>query len=224
MDADLLARAGLEPEGAWGIVAEGSLPARRKRPGLTGPIDTAFDAPFVVVPPRGPGISPEIDRYTRGEFDHLRRRWHDLYRGELPVIDAAEVTADVLREKNLVLFGDPRSNPLLARAAAGLPLTWTAEGVVLGAGAAGERRFPPGHVPALIFPNPLLPPEGPPRVLLLNSSLTFREEHDANNALQNRRLPDWAVIDIAVPPDGRDPGRVVAADFFDEDWRVRPAP
>jgi len=31
------------------------------------------------------------------------------------------------------------------------------------------------------------------------------------------------VIDLAVPPDGRDPGRIVAADFFDEAWGVKPS-
>ena len=71
-----------------------------------------------------------------------------------------------------------------------------------------------------------IPPPAPaaaPRYVVLNSGFTFREEHDVNNALQNRRLPDWAVIDLAVPPDGRDPGRIVAADFFDEAWGVKPS-
>lgn len=220
-DGVVLARAGLAPEGAWGIVEESSLPRLRKRPGLTGPIDEAFDAPFVVVPPSGPGLSPTIDRFTRGEFEHLRRRWHDLYRGELPVIEAAAVTDEMLRDKNLVLFGDPRSNRIVARIMPGLPLEWTGEGVVIGPGSPGERRHPAGHVPLMAFPNPLLPPEATPRLVVLNSGITFREIHDANNALQNRRLPDWAVVDPSVPPDGRDPGRVVDADFFDEAWRVK---
>ena len=33
--------------------------------------------------------------------------------------------------------------------------------------------------------------------------------------------PDWAVIDIRVPANSRFPGKVVAADFFDEQWRVK---
>lgn len=220
--AVVLARAGLAPDGAWGIVDVTALPTRRKRPGLTGPIDEAFDAPFVVVPPVGPGISPAVDHFVAEEFAHLKRRWHDLYRGELPVVEARDVSDEILRTKHLVLFGDESSNPLIARALPGLPLRWTPEGVVLGPGTAGERRFPgAGQVPVLIHPNPLAPTAAP-RYLVLNSGFTFREEHDVNNALQNRRLPDWAVIDLAVPPDGRDPGGIVAADFFDEAWGVKP--
>ena len=222
--AVVLARAGLARDGAWGIVDSSALPTRRKRPGLTGPIDEAFEAPFVVVPPVGPGLSPSVDRFVAEEFAHLKRRWHDLYRGELPVVEARDVSDEILRTKHLVLFGDERSNPLIARALPGLPLRWTPEGVVLGPGSAGERRFPgAGQVPVLIHPNPLSPPDADQRYLVLNSGFTFREEHDVNNALQNRRLPDWAVIDLAVPPDGRDPGGIVAADFFDEAWSVKPA-
>ena len=219
--AVVLARVGLALDGAWGVVDAATLPLHRKRPGLTGPIDEAFDAPFVVVPPVGPGLSPAVDRFVAEEFAHLKRRWHDLYRGELPVVEANDVTDEILRTKHLVLFGDESSNPLVARALPGLPLRWTPEGIVFGPGTAGERRFPgAGHVPVLIHPNPLAPAAAP-RYVVLNSGFTFREEHDVNNALQNRRLPDWAVIDLAVPPDGRNPGRVVAADFFDEAWGVK---
>ena len=222
-DTVVLARAGLAPDGAWGIADETALPARRKRPGITGPIDEAFDAPFVVVPPSGPGFSPAVDRFVAEEFAHLRRRWHDLYRGDLPVVQAGDVTDEILRTKNLVLFGDPRSNPLVARVLPSLPLAWTAEEVVVGPGSAGERRHAAaGHVPVLIHPNPLLPEGAAPRALVLNSGFTFREGDDRSNSLQNRRLPDWAVIDIAVPPDGDAPGRIVAADFFDEAWGVKP--
>jgi hypothetical protein len=31
------------------------------------------------------------------------------------------------------------------------------------------------------------------------------------------------VIDTAIPADGRDPGGIVAADFFDETWGVKRA-
>jgi len=78
------------------------------------------------------------------------------------------------------------------------------------------------HVPVLIQPNPLAPPSAaaPGRYVVLNSGITFREEDDKSNALQNARLPDWAVIDLLTPPDGLAPGRIVAAEFFDEAWQV----
>ena len=57
------------------------------------------------------------------------------------------------------------------------------------------------------------------KYLVVNSGLTFREGHDRTNSLQNPKLPDWAVIDIRQPPNDLTPGKVVAADFFDESWQ-----
>jgi hypothetical protein len=51
--------------------------------------------------------------------------------------------------------------------------------------------------------------------------MTFREEHDRTNSQQNPKLPDWAMLDVLSPPDGRRAGDVKAAGFFDEEWRVR---
>ena len=204
--------------GAWRVTTAAELPAHRKRPGLTGPIDDAFNAPFIVVPPAGPGIDPAIDRFVTSEFEHFRRRWHDLFRGELPVVAAADVTAAMLLDHHLVLFGDPVSNPLVARVLPGLPLRWTREEVAI----AGRHHGAQDHVPVLIQPNPLCPSTAAAagRYVVLNSGVTFREEDDASNAWQNPKLPDWAVIDITLPPDGRMPGRITAAGFCDERWRV----
>ena len=73
-------------------------------------------------------------------------------------------------------------------------------------------------MPILIYPNPL----NPARYVVLNSGFTFREYDYLNNARQVPKLPDWAVIDLRTRPDWRYPGKVVAADFFGEDWQVRP--
>jgi hypothetical protein len=57
--------------------------------------------------------------------------------------------------------------------------------------------------------------------VVLNSGPTFREGHDRTNSLQNPKLPDWAVVDLATPPDAQTPGKVVDAGFFDEEWKWR---
>jgi len=214
----VLARDGLRRDGDWRIAAAADLPPLRKRPGLTGPIDDAFTTPFVVVAPTGPGIDPAVDRFIAAELAHFRRRWRDLFRGELPVVAAADVTDAMLRSKNLVLFGDPVSNPWIARTLADLPFTWTRDELVV----AGRRHAAAGHVPVLVRPNPLAPPTAadPGRYLVINSGVTFREEADSSNSWQNPKLPDWAVVDISVPPDGRSPGRIVDAGFCDEAWRI----
>jgi hypothetical protein len=60
------------------------------------------------------------------------------------------------------------------------------------------------------------------KYVVLNSGVTFREAHDRTNSLQNPKLPDWAVIDLSQPPDAATPGRIAAADFFDEEWKLAP--
>jgi len=220
-DPLVVARKELHPDGAWRIAMADDLPPMRKRPGLTGPIDDAFTKPFIVVPPVGPGFDPAVDRFVNGEFEHFRRRWRDLFRGELPVVAAADVTDAMLRDKNLVLFGDPLSNPLIAKVLPGLPIHWTSEGLAV----AGQIHAATSHVPVLIHPNSLVPPTAASagRYVVLNSGFTFREDADISNSWQNPKLPDYAVVDISVPPNGRSPGRIAAAGFYDEAWRIATA-
>jgi hypothetical protein len=41
-----------------------------------------------------------------------------------------------------------------------------------------------------------------------------------NNARQVPKLPDWAIVDLRTPPNSRAPGKIVAADFFNESWEL----
>ena len=51
--------------------------------------------------------------------------------------------------------------------------------------------------------------------------LTLRVWADTNS-MQNPKLPDWAVVQVGpdTPPTDESPGKVVAAGFFDEQWRL----
>ena len=111
-------------------------------------------------------------------------------------------------DKRLMLFSG-RANPELAAKIAGrLPVKWTAQGVVMGS----DRFSAETHAPILIYPNPL----NPKKYVVLNSGFTFREFDYLNNARQIPKLPDYAVVDTATPPDDRWPGKIVLAGFFDE--------
>ena len=89
----------------------------------------------------------------------VRTEWAKWMRGDLPSTTVAETG------KNLVLFGDPESNPIIRRINAKLPIRWSGENIV-----AGEQRFPAReHTLALIYPNPL----DPDHYVVLNSGLTF---------------------------------------------------
>jgi hypothetical protein len=69
----------------------------------------------------------------------------------------------------------------------------------------------------MIYPNPL----NPDKYIVLNSGFTYREFAYLNNARQVSKLPDWAIIDLRQPADSQWPGKIVAADFFDEEWRIK---
>lgn len=208
----------LHRRGDWKVVSEEE-PIRglSKRPGLQGPIDDAFLEPFLVVLPGSSAAAGASQPWLDAELNRFRERWRGVFRGELRIKSAKDVTPQDIERFHLVVWGTPATNSILHQAmsakAGSPPLTWTSEEVVV-----GQRRFPAkNHLPVFVYPNPL----NPRRYLVVNSGPTFREAHDRTNSLQNPKLPDWAIIEVSNLPDGNSPGPVVAADFFDEAWRVK---
>lgn len=193
--------------------------AHAKKHDLQGPIDDAFKRAFLVVLPDGKPGAGAVDAWVQGEAEHFLKRWPGLMRGDVITKAAADVTEADMAAHHLVLWGTPATNSLIAKvlAASGankMPLAWNNKSVTI-----GTQTFPAiNHVPVLCYPNPL----SPGKYVILNSGLTFREAHDRTNSLQNPKLPDWAVLDISEPPANETPGKVVAADFFDEHWNVIP--
>lgn len=191
-----------------------------KSPGLQGPIDDAFTQPFLCVRGTGKPWNPAVQAWSEANLKRFAYEWSRYLRGDLPVKDDTEVTPEDLRRFNLVLFGDPGSNPWILQALPRLPLRWTAKELRL-----GDRRYPAGeHVPALIYPNPLPGADG--RYLVLNSGHTFHEkELGSLNYLLFPRLGDWAVLRVGArkPDNPSEPleEEVLQAGFFDEQWRFR---
>ena len=134
--------------------------------------------------------------------DARTKKADELAEGDGPKLSATD---------NLVLFGTPRSNPLIAQMLDKLPIKWTDQTVGM-----GDLEFDASKVvPVLIYPNPM----DPSKYVVLNSGLTFREAHDKTNSQQNPKLPDWAFVDVTQPPTDELPGKVLAAGFFDEEWQ-----
>jgi pimeloyl-ACP methyl ester carboxylesterase len=191
---------------------------RGKSPQMQGPIDDAFLDPFLVVLPSGKSMHPRVQQWIDFEIAHLRERWAATFRGELPVKLDTKVTDNDMKYQHIVCFGDPTSNVVLKRALEQLPVKWDQKTLTFN----GQSYEAATHVPLMIYPNPLQPPTPIRRAyIVLNSGPTFREAHDRTNSLQNPKLPDWAIVDVTTPPDGEKPGKVVAADFFDEEWKVK---
>jgi predicted esterase len=191
-----------------------------KTRGCQGPIDDAFRNRFLVVRPTGKCRSAALQRWIDFELAHLLDRWRATFRGEPLVKNDTDITPeDLSSDVNLILWGDEQANRVIAGLNAKLPIRWDGDQVVV-----GSKSFPAaGHVPVFIHPKPLPPKEGGTRgYLVLNSGPTFREAHDATNSQQNPKLPDWAIVDLSQPPDDKSPGKIVAADFFDEEWKLKP--
>jgi pimeloyl-ACP methyl ester carboxylesterase len=197
--------------GRWAAVdrADASL---RKRPGLQGPIDVAFMDSFVMVKPTGQSMIPETGAWVNSEMNRAIAAWRSQFRGDAQVRLDTEITDELIRDNNLVLWGDPGSNRFLARIADKLPIRWTSAGITV-----GKETFPAAtHALIAIYPNPL----NPSRYVVLNSGPTQREFDYLNNARQVPKLPDYSVVDLATPPGPRWPGRIALAGFFGERWQL----
>jgi hypothetical protein len=193
--------------------------APRKVHDLQGPIDDAFTDAFIFVVPSGKSAATEVSGWVVAEQNRAIREWRRQFRGEPQVRQDRLLTDEEIAGNNIVLWGDPQSNQVLARiiekAPGKLPISWTKEAIVV-----GKQSFPADrHALIAVYPNPL----NPRRYLVLNSGFTFREYDYLNNARQTPKLPDWAVVDVSTKPDARWPGKVVAADFFGERWELKPA-
>lgn len=206
-------------DGKWGLylvptVNDGDL---RKRHGLQGPIDDAFMDKFVMVRPTGKTPNEKVATWIAGEMNHAVDHWRKQFRGELQPVDDINVTDAMIANSNLVLWGDPKSNSVLAKIADKLPITWLVGNKDKGVVRYGQRVYDVDHhVPVLIYPNPL----NPKKYVVLNSGFTFREYDYLNNARQIPRLPDWAILDINQPRTSQRPAGIADAGFFDERWQL----
>lgn len=181
-----------------------------KQPGLCGPIDHAFMSEFVFVRPTGKALNDKVGAWANSEFDHAVSFWRKVFRGDVRVKDDKAISADDIANSNLVLWGDPSSNAVLAKLLPKLPLQWTGEKLVFGS----QTYSATEHAPVLVYPNPL----NPARYIVINSGPTMREEPLLNNAQQVAKLPDWAVVNLNTPADPKNPGEIVNAGFFDAHW------
>jgi dienelactone hydrolase len=209
-------------EGKWGVaLPERLLTERLRQPqkvtGLQGPIDDAFTAPFLCVRGTGEPWNPEVARYAQAALERFRVEWSKYLRGDLPVKDDVEVSADDLAGRHLILFGDPGSNSLIAQVLPGLPFRWTRKEITWG----GKSQEAANHVPVLIYPSPL----APDRYVVLNSGHTFHAyELERTNALLFPRLGDHALLKLVGGEKDPLAVEVTGAGLFDDFWRATEKP
>ncbi len=185
----------------------------QKAPGLQGPIDDAFMTGFLCVRGTGKPWNPAVYEHSEASLKRFAQEWDKFMRSPLPIKDDVEVNDEDIAGRNLILFGDPGSNRLIAQLLDSLPLKWTPKEVTLGPLSGDAAK----HVPVLIHPSPL----NVERYVVLNSGHTFRAaDFLGTNALLYPRLGDYALLKLA---DEKEPLKteVVGAGLFDEFWHFR---
>jgi hypothetical protein len=198
-------------DGKWSAEPKPKAGLPTKSHASQGPIDDAFIDRFIFVRPTGKPLNPDVGVWAKSELERAITEWRRVFRGDAIVKDDTAITPEDIAGANLVLWGDPASNSLMAKVLPSLPLKWTANSVEL-----GKAKLDAAHyAPVLIHPNPL----NQKRYVVLNSSFTFRMGSRTSNSLQTPKLPDWALIDLRTPPNDTEPGLIYDAGFFDENWR-----
>ncbi len=191
-----------------------------KRPGLQGPLDDAFARPFLCVRGTGKPWHPAVAAWADANLKRFTDEWRRHYRGYLPVKNDTDVTEADVRQRNLILFGDPGSNPWISKVLPQLPLQWTRDSLQLGK----ERHPAADHGVQLICPNPL--PGAERNYVVLNSGHTYHDSELRFSYMVFPRLGDWAIFKVgdnpADAPAAKVGETVVTSGFFNEAWKAAP--
>jgi hypothetical protein len=165
------------------------------------------------VQPSGVPLNAESGKWVEEELTRATNAWRAQFRGYTRLKRDTEITEADILANHLVVWGDPQSNKLLVKMAKRLPVKWSGREVCIGEEHYSGKQF----APVLIFPNPL----NPRKYVVLNSGFTFSDFAKASNAQQTPKLPDYALLDMSVPPAERLAHGVKEAGFFNERWELK---
>jgi hypothetical protein len=178
----------------------------RKIHGLQGPVDDAFVDPFLCVRPTGTPWNPVSREWSAKTLEVFSANFAKWLRGDVRVKDDARVKTSDIADYNLILFGDPGSNSMIAKVIGQLPIRWSKTEITIGKHTFGASD----HVPVIVYPNPL----NPRRYVVINSGHTFGDDDfRGTNAWLYPRLGDYSVLTAA--------GDIALSGFFDEQWRLQ---
>jgi len=188
-------------------------PDLRKRHDLQGPIDDAFMQPFLCVTGTHKPSSTEHEQWAQWTLKRFEQEFDKWMRGRIPIVNDDQVTANQIRNQNLVLFGDPASNSIIAKIIDKLPIEWSGSEVTV----AGKTYDTTKHGLSMIYPNPL----NPRRYVVLNSGHTFHTpQFMASNAQLYPRLGDIAVQSFEPDKKLGYREKIVWADLFNASWEL----
>ncbi len=187
----------------------------RKRPGLSGPLTDALHTCQVHVYGTGVERDTKLLRKTaQRAATGLWTQWTWDFRQK--VVPDSELTDEMFESCSLVLYGDTRSNSVLAKVADRLPIKIEPGAIVV-----GSKRFEGKRVGTrFIYPNPL----APDRYLVVQAGNSAGAVAAGNNLPDF--LPDYVIYDggtTARRPRGIFTRRYqpIVAGFFYDDWGIR---
>ncbi len=201
-------------EGPWLILdlkppaaASGFPPPKRK--GLCGPVEEVFDGPFILV--QGTAGDGAADADLAAKVRTWAIEWAAFADGFPRIATDAELTDEQIRRYNLVLFGTPKTNSVLARVAARLPISIGEKTFRI-----GERAFSGDNLGLVMcYPNPL----APDHYLAVYSGKLYGRRLAINH--KHDLLPDFLVF-RSDQFDYDDAEMWVCGGFFDSRWRLSP--
>lgn len=178
-----------------------------KRRGLCGPAEEVFDSPFIVV--QGTAGDDAQDEDLATKVGRWAGEWNAFADGYPRIATDTEIGQDDIARYNLVLFGTPETNSVLARLADKLPVRIADHDYRI-----GERRLTgPQLGLVLCYPNPL----APDRYVLIYSGEYYGEKLSINH--KHDLLPDFLVF-RGDRFEYDDANQWVCGGFFDSAWRL----
>ncbi|MFP3904832.1 MAG: prolyl oligopeptidase family serine peptidase [Armatimonadota bacterium] len=204
----------IEPFGDRLVISLEEAPPREesfppaKRRGLCGPCEEVFDDSFIVV--QGTAGNRENDRILARKVRRFSHQWDAFADGYPRVKLDTQVTDDDIATSNLVLFGTPQTNLLLARISFRLPIR------------IGDHRYQVGEHEymgddlglVMCYPNPL----NPDRYVLIFSGELWGEKLDVNHRFD--MLPDFIIFTTKRFSPQDKTNEHLAAGFFDIQWEL----
>ncbi len=184
--------------------AEGGWPPA-KRKGLCGPAEDVFNTPFIVV--QGTSGSQEQNAELARQVGVWTEEWDGFGDGKPRVRTDEELTDEDLEQFNLVLFGTPETNSVIARMAERLPITIGDHSYAL----QGKTYQGDNLGLVLCYPNPL----APDRYVLIYAGNLYGRKCSVNH--KHDMLPDFLIFDSTRFTTG-DTEANVCGGWFDVDW------
>ena len=183
-----------------------SLVGLRKQHGLSGPVNDAFMDAFLCVSPSARGYSPIADERAASELDRFSKMFTRDFLGDARTKPDSAITARDIANNNLILFGDPASNSVIARVADKLPIKWTKDSIVVG----NKTYSAADHVPVLIYPNPL----NRNRYIVINTGLV------TGNFNSGGGYGDYAILKLTKASTRPVATEIADGGVFDESWKL----